>query len=82
MRKNSSNRYTNNKPWLTTALKESIKTKNKLYMNRNRGDDNGERLIFYKHYRNKLNHILRITQRKYYQDLLTEHQSNIKKHGK
>ena len=27
--------YINEKPWITTAIKESIKTKNKLYVNRN-----------------------------------------------
>ena len=28
--------YHNNKPWLTNALKESIKTKNKSFVNRNK----------------------------------------------
>ena len=79
LRKFSSNLYTNNNPWLTPALNESIKMKNKLYINRNRGDNKEEKLAFYKHNRNKLNHILRITERKYYQDLLTKHQSNVKK---
>ena len=43
------------------------------------GDNKEEKLAFYKLYRNKLNHILRITEIKYYQDLLSEHQSNVKK---
>ena len=30
-------------------------------------------------YRNKLNHILRSAERKYYQDLLIEHKTNVKK---
>ena len=78
-RKSSVNRYTNNNPWLTPALKESIKVKNKLYINRNKGDNKEARLQWYKQYRNKLNHILRMTERKYYQDLLSEHKSNVKK---
>ena len=78
LRKSSGNRYTNNNPWLSPAMKESIKVKNKLYINRNMGDNKQEKLAFYKLYRNKLNHILRITERKYYQDLLSEHQSNVK----
>ena len=79
LKKSSGNRYTNNNPWLSPAMKESIKVKNKLYINRNKGDNKEEKLAFYKLYRNKLNHILRITERKYYQDLLSEHKSNVKK---
>ena len=78
-RKSSVNRYTNNYPWLTSALKESLKVKNKLYINRNKGDNKEARLRWYKQYHNKLNHILRMTERKYYQDLLSEHKSNVKK---
>ena len=58
---------------LSPAMKESIKVKNKLYININKRDNKEDKLAFYKLYRNKLNHILRITERKYYQDLLSEH---------
>ena len=76
-------RYFNNKPWLTPALKESIKTKNKLYINRHKRIDHNEKCEKYKAYRNKLNHLLRSAERKHYQDLLNEHRCNIKKnHGK
>ena len=71
--------YYNNKPWLTNAMKESIKMKNKLYVIRNKAnapDGSNER---YRMYRNKLNHILRSAERKYYQDLLIEHKTNVKK---
>ena len=71
--------YYNNKPWLTNAMKESIKMKNKLYIIRNKAnapDGSNER---YRMYRNKLNHILRSAERKYYQDLLIEHKTNVKK---
>ena len=79
LRKCRTNRYNNSKPWLSSALKESIKYKNKLFINRNMGEDADERLTFYKLYRNKLNHILRITERNYYRDLLVEHKADVKK---
>ena len=44
--------YDNNKPWLINALKESIKTKNKSFVNRNKGYDTEERNACYKAYRN------------------------------
>ena len=71
--------YYNNKPWLTNAMKELIKMKNKLYIIRNKAnapDGSNER---YRMYRNKLNHILRSAERKYYQDLLIEHKTTVKK---
>ena len=72
-------RYYNKKPWLTSALKQSIKVKNKLYVWRNKGNDIEQKVAFYKTYRNRLNHILRSADRKYYQDLLIRHKSNTKK---
>ena len=71
--------YHNNKPWLTNAMKESIKMKNKLYIIRNKGNMSDESNERYRMYRNKLNHILRSAERKYYQDLLIEHKANVKK---
>ena len=71
--------YINKKPWITTAIKESIKTKNKLYVNRKKGPDPELQWHNYKLYRNKLNHLIRKTERKYYQDLLLENKSNLKK---
>ena len=72
-------RYYNKKSWLTSALKQSIKVKNKLYVSRNKGNDIEQKIAFYKTYRNRLNHILRSAERKYYQDLLIRHKSNTKK---
>ena len=72
-------KYFNNKPWLTSALKESIKRKNKLYVNRNKGQNPHEKDIFYKQYRNRLNHVLKSAERKYLCDLIIQHKSNIKK---
>ena len=48
-------RYFNNKPWLTPAFKQSIKTKNKLYIKKFKGIDHDKKCEKYKPYRNKLN---------------------------
>ena len=77
--KKHSKKYCIKKPWLTSALKESMKIKNKLYVSRNRGNETERRIFHYKTYRNKLHHLLRAAERQYYQDLLTEHKSNLKK---
>ena len=71
--------YTNRKPWLSMALKESIKVKNKLYITRNKGPNAHEKCKYYKKYRNKLNKLLVTAERKYYSDLLEKHRSNLKK---
>ena len=71
--------YHDRKPWLTVGLRESIKIKNKLYVGTKRGQNKEEKHLFYKQYRNKLNHLLRSEERKYYQDMLKEHRSNIKR---
>ena len=67
------------KPWLTSALNESIKIKNKSYVSRNQGDDPEQRIAHYKAYRNKLHHLLKAAERQHYQDLLMVHKSNLKK---
>ena len=72
-------KYYFNKPWLTPALKESIKIKNRLYAYRNKGNHIQEKNLNYKRYRNRLHHLMKVAERKYYQDLLVEHKSNIKK---
>ena len=78
IRKNSK-KYCIKKPLLTSALKESIKIKNTLYVSRNRGDDPEQRIAHYKAYRNKLYHLLKAAERQHYQDLLIVHKSNLKK---
>ena len=72
-------RYFNYKPGLTPALKESIQTKSKLYMNRYKGINHNKKCEKYKAYRNKSNHLLRSVERTHYQDLLNEHSCNIEK---
>ena len=71
--------YHDRKPWLTSGLRESIKIKNKLYVSTKKGQNKEEKHLFYKRYRNKLNHLLRSVERKYYQDMLKEHRSNVKR---
>ena len=68
--------YYNKIPWLTLALKESIKTKNnKLYVASTKDSNKEEKSTQYKIYRNKFHHVLRSTERNYYHDLLVEHKS-------
>ena len=45
----------------------------------NHGNEQEDQLSYYKRYRNKLNHLLRTAERKYYKDLILEHKSNLKK---
>ena len=70
--------YNTRKPWLTPALKQSIRIKNKLY----------RKLITigssyyecqYKMYRNKLNSLLKCAEKQYIADLLESNKSNLKK---
>jgi hypothetical protein len=65
------------KPWITKGLYESIKVKNKLYTlflkkptlyNETR----------YKKHKNKLCHLIKMTERLYYQDVLNENKQNLK----
>lgn len=71
-------KYNTRKMWLTDELKDSIKTKNKLYKN----------FILipsalnerkYKTYRNKLNHKLQKAERQHYSDLLIANKNNLKR---
>ena len=72
-------KYHFSKPWLTPALKQSIKIKNKLYVSRNKGKNTEEKNKYYKKYRNKLHNLIKSAERKYYQELLLKHKSNMKK---
>ena len=49
--------YRTRKPWLTEGMKQSIKTKNKLYK-KSKKSSNPEHELHYKRYRNKLNKML------------------------
>ena len=70
--------YHNKKPWLTSGLKNSIKTKNKLYyMSRKFPTELNK--TKYKLFRNKINSLVKKTEKEYYEQKLRENQSNIKK---
>ena len=71
-------KYNNRKHWISQALKEGIKNKNKLYSKYNRIKYVANE-IKYKTYRNKLNRILKVAERKYYSDMIDENKHNIKK---
>ena len=69
------------KPWITLAFRHSVKTKNKLYKYYlNKPTVYNE--INYKRYRNKLNCLINIAEKAYYQHELHKHKSNFKTHGK
>ena len=71
-------RYNTRKPWLTPALKESIRTKNKLYRKFMKiGSSHYE--CKYRRYRNKLNSLLKHAERPHFADLLESNKSNLKK---
>ena len=72
------NKYLNRKPWLTPALKISIKTKNKLYTRycNNRTHMNE---IAYKDFKRTLKRTLRLAERSHYENLMQQHKSNMKK---
>ena len=55
-------RYHNRKPWLTDALKQSIRTKNKLYMKYMK-IKSAHNESCYKRYRNKLSHLPKIAEK-------------------
>ena len=71
-------KYYINKPWLSNALKESIKRKNQLHAH---SKQYGDPVLqcYYKKYRNKLNQLIRTAERKHCHDLFIEYKSNIKK---
>ena len=71
------NSYHHRKPWLSSALKQSIKHKNKLYI-RSR-TPTFVNIKQYKEYRHLLNKLLRKTKRNYYDFLLYQNNNNLRK---
>ena len=70
--------YRTKKPWLTEALKTSIKTKNKLYLQYKKCNSVYNECK-YKGYMNKLNKIIKATEKKYYQEKLEMNKTNTRK---
>ena len=70
--------YKNRKQWLTCALKNSIKFKNKLYFKYKKSPTNPN-FNKYKAYTNKLNSLLCYAERNYYSVLLEQNKCNLRK---
>ena len=70
--------YSNRKPWLSEALRNCIKCKNKLY-HVYKKVPSVKNEICYKKYKNKLTHILLKAEKQYYHDLLNKHKDNMRK---
>ena len=70
--------YKSRKPWLTAGLKQSIKTKNKLYLKYLRRPSDGNKTA-YKIFRNRLNALIRKTERDHYHRIIADNKSNMKK---
>ena len=66
------------KPWITVAIRKSIKKKNDLYKNwiKTRSDS---RLATYKKYKNKLTSTIRAAERLYYNNRFAEVQGDLKR---
>ena len=71
-------RYNNRKPWLSEGIRISIKKKNKLYLKYHRTKTAANE-VAYKYYRNKLNNVLKIAERKHYADIIEQNKSNLRK---
>ena len=70
--------YKNRKPWLSSALKKSIKTKNRLYF-KSIKNPTLVNLKIYKNYRNHLNSLLRRAERQHYSIQFQQNQNNLKR---
>lgn len=70
--------YKTRKSWLTSALKESIKTKNKLYMLQLK-KPSLDNINIYKKYKRNLQKLLRQAERNHYSELLNNNIGNIRK---
>ena len=67
------------KPWITSAIKKSIKTKNKLYRLKLKNPNNATFARDYKIYRNKLTRVKEQAKRLYYNQLIQENMHNFQK---
>ena len=70
--------YNTRKLWLTSALKDSIKMKNKLYVKANNSKTLHSHLV-YKDYKRVLNSTLRSAERKHYASLFKANTNNLRK---
>ena len=59
------------KPWITKGIRASIKIKNQLYMSRDQSR--------YKHYRNAISNLIRLSKKKYFYEYFNHNVSNMRK---
>ena len=69
--------YKNRKPWLSVGLKKSIERKTSYTIVNKRPKTQSMKFI-YKKYRNKLNKLMSIVEREYYEHRLQENKQNLK----
>ena len=72
-----STKYKSRKPWLTTAVKQSIKIKNKLFVLR-RKFPTEENILRYKQYNKVLRSTLRKAEKEHYDSLFDKYKSNLR----
>lgn len=72
---------TNHKPWITHCISKSIKEKNRLYATyvKHPCEYSRER---YRSYKNRLNHLLRVSERNYAREQLQKYSANLKNQWK
>jgi hypothetical protein len=70
--------YLNRKPWLSSAMQNSIKLKNKLYVSFKKSPTL-ENLERYKDYKRLLNRLMKKAERQHYHDLMESNKYNTKK---
>ena len=71
-------KYTDRKPWLTDSLRMTIKTKNELYYCYKRINC-VKNEVKYKTNKSKLQKLLKVAEKQYYQELLMKYKNNTKK---
>ena len=69
--------YRSRKPWLSDALKKSIKVKNALYRN-SRDHPSVSTATKYKQYENKLIILLNVAEKNHYANLMEEYKTNLR----
>ena len=65
------------KPWITPAIQKSIVIKN-FYFRKSSKSNNPTYYCKFKRYRNKLNHLIKISKKRYYNNFFIVNTKNIK----
>ena len=71
--------YCNRKHWLSNAIRNYIRYKNKLYPKKQKNIPSVKNLTVYKSYRNKFEYVIKYTEKKYFRDLIVAHKENTRK---